>query len=129
MAADSGHGTTLTFESGFHAMITNISHSGVTRAALPTSHSSTSGGMTFIPADLIDSGELNVDILFDLAAAPPVDQAAETCTITLPNGGTIAGSAFMTSFRFTIPTAQDEGIMTANTTLKYSGNITWTPPT
>lgn len=128
---DSGHGVSITFSSGFMAAITNVSHSGISRAALETTSSATTTYKTFIPADLIDYGSTQVDLEFNPNDTPPISGAAETITITFPvpsgstNGATLAFSGFMTEFQFTVPAAQDEGIMTATATLKATGAPTW----
>lgn len=129
--ANSGHGVTITFSSGFMAEITNVNHSGISRAPLEITHSG-STVKTFMPADLIDNGEVVVALLFNPNSEPPIASAAESTTITFPvpagstNGATIAGSMFMTGFTYTVPAAQEEAIMTATATLKAAGALTWT---
>jgi hypothetical protein len=42
--ADQGFGASITFASGFHAQITGVDWSGITRAALNTTHMGTTSG-------------------------------------------------------------------------------------
>lgn len=124
--ADSGFGITLTFSSSFCAEIISFEHDGITRDAIETTHTGTSGGKrTFIPSDLIDYGELNVGINFAPGVDPPIDSAAENITITFPNSdaSTWAFSGFMTNFRYTAPL---DDRMTAECTIKVTGDVTVT---
>lgn len=119
---DLGTGTTITFSSGFAAKLLDVRWSGIHREAHPTSHMGTTGGMTFIPGDLYDPGEISFDLQFDTDAAAPITGAAETVTITFPDGETWACSAFLTDFEFHDPL---EEVMTATATLKCTGSITF----
>jgi hypothetical protein len=122
--ASSGHGVTITWEGGILSEILNVTPTGWSRAALNTSHSGTTGGMTFVPADLINYGEVQVEVNLNTSASPPFTQAAETCTITFPGGATYSGSAFMTGWSASVVAAPEEQIMTSTFTLKKAG--TWT---
>ena len=132
---DSGHGVSITFQSGFFGEITNVSHSGISRQPLETTNSSVATYRTFIPADLVDYGSLSVDLLFDPNDTPPITNAAENVTITFPTpsggsaGATLVFSGFLTEFTYTVPAAQEEGIMTASATIKATGSPTWTDST
>lgn len=131
MASNTGTGSTITFSSGFFAEITSISHSGMSRESIGTSHMGTTGGRTFIPGDLYDPGELSVELNFDPTddVTAPLTNAAETVTVTIPNSPTAttvttwAASGFMTGFEYTDPL---EDLMTASATIKFSGDITIT---
>ncbi len=133
-ATDVGFGITLTFSSGFFAEITNVDGS-MSRDPVDTTHSTTTGGYkTFIPSDLIDHGEVEVELHFDpdVGTGIPIDGAAETVTITFPtpvggsSGATWAASGFLTNFSFSAPI---DDKMTANATLKLSGDITYVDST
>lgn len=131
--ADEGFGLTITFQSGFFAEILDASWSSISRNAIPTSHMTTpSGAMTFLPSDMHDPGELSVSLQFDPDTAPPIDQAAETITVTfpIPPGGSTAAtwacSGFMTDYGNELP---HDDKMTADATLKFSGITTFTPGT
>lgn len=132
-ATDSGYGIAITFSSGFFAEILNVDWSGMSREAIDTSHATTTNGwMTFIPAGLQDPGELSVEINFDPDDTPPIDGAAETVTVTFPTpvggmtGATWAASGFMTSFE---PSAPIDDRMTATSSIKFSGAVTFTDAT
>jgi len=131
--ADSGFGVTITFATSFCAAITNVEWSGMSRKAIDTTHSGTSGGArTFIPSDIEDYGELKVDLLFNPNDAPPITGAAETVTVTFPipaggnTAGTWAASGFLTDFQCGIPI---DDVMTATATIKFSGVVTFTDST
>lgn len=128
--ADQGFGASISFATGFFAQITGVDWSGITRAALNTTHMGTTNGrMTYLASDLIDSGQLEVTIWFNPSTTPPYASAAETCTLTMPipTGQTVAAtwacSAFMTDYKFSMP---HDNLMSATATLKFSGTITIT---
>lgn len=132
-ATDVGFGISITFSSGFFAEIIDVSWSGMTREPVETTHSGTTGGFaTFIPSDIIDHGEITVTINFDPDTDPPIDSAAETCTITFPTpaggstGATWAASAFMTGASQAFPIGDR---MTQDLTLKVSGDVTYVDAT
>jgi hypothetical protein len=129
--ADEGYGTTITWESGFCAQILSANWDGISRAAIPTSHTTTTEGwMTFQPSDLQDPGSLTVELQFDPDDAPPIEEAAETVTVTfpIPAGGSVAAtwacSGFLTEFGNQVP-YNDK--MTATAVIKFSGEPTFTP--
>ena len=121
-----GTGISISWESGFLAEITDVSLGGMSRPVLKTSHMQTTDDDTFIPGDLVDNGELRVEIGFDPSATPPIANAASTLTITFPNSAasTWAFSAFMSDFEWTGPL---EDLMKATCTIKATGAITITP--
>lgn len=134
--ADQGFGTSITFQSSlFSAQITGVTISGVTREALDTTvMDTTSGAMTFIPSDLTDAGELQVQLKFHphtkiAALKTALSAAAETITITFPvptggsSGATWSSSGFMTAFNIT---SEMGSIITADATIKFSGVATCT---
>lgn len=122
-----GHGTTITFASGFFAEILGIQWSGIARTSVDQTHFGTTGAKSFTPADLSDSGELSVEMQYLTTSIPPVDAPAETCTITLPvtPPKTIVCEAFLTGFEITFA---DEEKVRATSTLKFTGPITWPLP-
>lgn len=123
--AEIGTGTTITFSSGFFAEILDITGPGAAREAIATSHMGTGSAHTFVPADLVDWGELSVEIAFDPATKPPIRGAVETITITFPNSAasTWAFSGFLTGFE---PSDPLEERMTASATIKVTGVVTVT---
>lgn len=130
---DMGFGLTMTYNSTFFSYIRVVSVNNITRAAIDTTHNGTSSGnATFIPSDIKDWGSIQVEGLFDHNTPPPIDDAAESVTITYPLAGsetvaaTWAGSAFMTDFQQSAPY---DGVCTFSATLKFSGAITVTAAT
>jgi len=122
MAADSGHGTTLTF-SGFAADLISINGPSTSRGSVDTTSMATTTAKTYIPAALYDPGEVSATVVFE-TDDDPVDAmtatAATTLTITWPNSATWACSAFMTGHT---PSAEMEEMMTAEVTFQCTG--TW----
>jgi hypothetical protein len=120
---DLGNGATITFSSGFLALITDISISGIEREAIDSSTLSTSGGKTFMPSDVYDAGELSVEMQFATDGTPPITSAAETVTVTFPDAETLIAQGFMTGFE--ISDITNESIMKASATIKFTGSITF----
>lgn len=118
-------GTTVTFASGFLAQILDLEWSGITRAPVETSHAGTTSWKTFIPETLKDPGTLSGTIIFDPVADTtlPIEDAAETVTLTLPSTDTWAASGFMTEFGFS-GTLEEK--YTATFSIKFSGAPTIT---
>ena len=122
-----GTGISITFSSGVLAEITNVDESGIERAVIRTSHAQ-STEQDYLPGNLPDYGQLDCEIAFDPSLKPPIDQPAEVVTITYPDGSTWARNGFMSGFRYTAPTGPDEDRMMATATIKFSGDLTVTPP-
>jgi hypothetical protein len=96
-----GMGTTVTFgTSSFTLSKTEVSTSGESRDAIETTHLGTTGYKTFIPADLVDGGEMTIRGQFLGDETPPISGAAETATIDWSGQGvgyTSAASVFCTN--------------------------------
>lgn len=129
-AVDQGYGTTLTAgTSSWSAQLTSISISGISRAALDTTHMGSGasgtdhGNATFIPSDIVDAGSIEVEGFFNSGTEPPIDAAAEQWTITFPDTSTWVCSGFMTDFAANVPFDEK---MTFSATIKLTGacNIT-----
>ena len=118
-----GTGLTITFDTGFFAEILDVSGPGASRESLKTTHMGTTTAHTFTPANLVDWGEMGVEMAFAPGTRPPIDAAAENCTVTYSDGSTVVGEAFMTGFE---PGAPLEEMMTADATLKFSGDLEFT---
>ena len=123
MAATITTGLTITFQSGFFAEILSVTGPSAAREAINTSHMGTaSNAHTFTPANLVDWGELSVELIFAPGTSPvtAMTAAAETVTINMPDTGTAtwAISGFMTSFE---PTGSLDDKMTASATIKFTG--------
>lgn len=128
MGIDNSQGASITFgTSGFTAAFTGISHDGIERGSIPTTHLGTTVAHTYIPSDLFDPGELTMDLQFDPDDFPPIDQPAETITVTFPlgSGASVAAkwaaSGFATAFNYAL---QVEQLMTGQLKVKFSGDIT-----
>ncbi len=131
---DIGTGTTIVFgTSAFSAEVLDVSGPGLARESIETSHMGTSGpgagsvgSKTFMPADLVDPGELSFDVHFNPDTVPPIHGDAETVTVTFPipagltNGATWVGTGFVTAYE---PAAPPEDKMTASLPVKFSGSI------
>jgi hypothetical protein len=131
--ADMGFGHALTFSSSFFGYVRVTSVNNIAREAIETTHSgSANGTRTYIPSDLEDCGEVQIEGLLDHNTTPPIASAAESFTLTFPlaTGETVAanwaGSAFMTSFSASVPY---DGVCTFTATLKFAGAITCTAAT
>lgn len=128
MSTDQGTGTTAAFgTSGFQTGVTFIDISGTaSRGSVETTHLGTTTAKTFEPEDLYDGGEVTMTIDWDATEVSATGgfmlvTAAETVTITFPNGSW-AASMFCTSINWG-PVAVNQR-MTANITLKVTGAIT-----
>lgn len=130
--ADQGFGTTITFSSGFLALVTGLRFGGIHRDPINTTHMTTTNGWdTSIPSDIKTMGTLEVDILYDPDDSPktPITAAAATVTVTfpIPSGGsvaaTIACSGYMTDFSIDDPM---DDRMTATAVIQYTGEPTFT---
>lgn len=121
---DISTGITIVFgTSSFSAQILDVTPPSQSRESIPTSHQGTTTAHTYLPADLVENGELTFTIHFNPDTVPPIDAAAETVTITWPAGATWAFSGFMTNYE---PDAPFEGKMTGTVTVKVTGDITVT---
>lgn len=120
--ADTGFGITIAFQSGFLAEIIDVTPPERTRDEIETTHTATTNGIkTFIMSDLIDNGELQVELNFDETESPPIDQAFSACVITFSSGTTWSFSGALKSYA---PAAPIDDRMTATVTIKVSGAIT-----
>ena len=118
---DIGTGVTIAFAtSGFTAQILDGTWPSLSRGSVQTSHQGTVGRHTYMPTDLSDPGEFTFDFHFNPDTTPPINQAAETITITGPSGATWVFTGFMTDYSGGFPF---EDKMTGSATVKVSGDI------
>ena len=117
-----GTGLTITWETGFFAEILDMTGPGGSRISVPNSHMATSIAHAFLPGDLVDWGEVGIDIAFFPKDDPPIDEDASACLLNFPDSAASVWTfnAFMTGFEGTGPL---EDRMTASATLKVDGNI------
>ena len=124
-APDFGIGTTVTFgTSGFSADILSIDGPNQSRAFADTTHMGTTGQRTKIPFDLVDTGNMSMEVQFDGGLVLPIAEVAET--ITIDYGGTGVGfkysfTGFCTEASITTSV---EDIMTATLSIEITGAIT-----
>lgn len=128
-----GQGLALTFASSFFGEITRVTIDGMSRPAIDVTDSSDTVRQ-FIISKINDWGSVGVEGFFDKDVEPPMDDAAETLTITFDaesgelSAATIAGTAFMTDFSADIPLAEATAA-TFSCTIKWAGDITVTAAT
>ena len=105
-AVDTGTGITVVFAtSAFTAQLTEVTPFSAEREAIGTTHLGTTatpsgdfGAMTSIPADLTKAGQLSIKGHFNPDTLPPIEEAAETVTITFGSGATLIFTGFMVSY-------------------------------
>jgi hypothetical protein len=123
---DTGMGTTLTpgTDSTFLPELTSLSHNGESIEEIETSHLGTTSYKTYIPADLKEGGEIQVEGRY-LGSFQPSIGTVQTWTIDW--GGTGAGykttfSGFWKSFE---PKAEvGANLMTFSAVIKITGAVT-----
>lgn len=125
-------GGSITFQSGYFGTIRSIRHSGFSRGFTECAHAATAGFITKYPHAHINPGNLVIEMYLpdDTSyAMPPIDQAPETITITLPLRSGQASAAdmectgFLTEADISMPF--DEAMM-LTATLELSGTPTFT---
>lgn len=120
-------GATVSFSSGFFGEMLNISWGSMERGAIETTHMGTAAGFKqFIPGNLFDPGELEIEFNFQAEKTPPFTGAAETITVTYNSDGAGATSTwsalgFLTKFESEAPV---EEVMKGKATVKFTGPIT-----
>ena len=128
------NGLKITFgKSGFEADIVSVSHSGVARALIETSHMGTPepedgeiGGKTFIVAPLEDPGQLQLHVHYDPSNPPkrtdPDDPEAIEVTYRKPKGATTAARLVGDGWLQEWSAEMNLGAkMTATLTVKFTG--------
>lgn len=120
-----GFGISIAFATGFLAEIIDITLPEQVREAIETTHTQTANGdATFIPASVVDNGELQVEIAFLPDKAVPIKQPVESIEVDFPSGTKWTFDGFMTNHA---PSAPIDDRMTASVTIKVTGGITITP--
>ena len=125
---DTGIGTTITFtgSTAFIANVTSITWEGISRAALETTHLASGAWRTYMPGDLLEPGNLAIEMHFEAANSPPITATANTVTINFPGGGTTndwSATGFLTDF--SVSAESDGGIQLASANLKLTGAVTF----
>lgn len=125
--AFTGNQATLTFgTSSFTGAFTRIGESTQEIEDLEDSDLSTSGFKEYVASDLIEPGEFEVELFYDVDEQPTL-KTAETITITYPltpgggntNEATYAGTGYVKSF--TTPELVNGSLMRARFTVKWDG--------
>lgn len=119
MGATVSANVTATY-TGFTYLITSWGYDGVSREALNTTHLSTSGHQTFIPAELIDPGTITFEILYDPAVKAPIQGAVASLALALNGNVTHTMDAFLQDFSAGAPVNELE---TGTCVFKISGPI------
>lgn len=124
--ADTGNTSTIVFAtSGFTANFHMIGSFEQERPDIKTSHLGTTGFETYIPGDLVEPGEFEVEFEYDPDEQPPISSAAETITITHPvpsgssNGATCAGTGYIK--KWSSAELKNNELMVAKATVKWDG--------
>jgi hypothetical protein len=125
---DTGHGFSITFGTTsftgkLRGVPTNLSR---TLPVVNISHAATSGEQETMPGDLIELGEIEVDVLFEAVTGLPALGTVETITITFPlqssgasTAANIAGTGFLINATF--PPLQSNQEMLGKIRFKYDG--------
>lgn len=126
MAIDVSTGTTITFgTSSWTGAVQSIDSLSFERQVKDRTHLGTTTFRAKAPGDLQDAGGLTVRFFFDPDDPPPITAAVETITLTFPipvgksAGATLAGTAFVSSYSFSVPEADED--MTAEMTIIWTG--------
>lgn len=137
LTQNNGTGATIAFAtSAWAALIKDIKIKGIKRKALETTHMGTAapaagkwGNATFMPGDISEGGELEIECFYNPDTVIPVDAVAETITISLPGSttpATLAFTGFIIAADIGVPL---EDMMMVTLTVKISGNVTRTAGT
>lgn len=119
-----GYGQTISFSTGFFAKILSLSHN-IKRASIDMTHStSTSGYMEKEPSDIIDPGQLTVQLLFNPATTRPIANNTEEITITYSDGSTTVCDGFLVSLSNESP---HDNRITATAVIEFTGVPVDTP--
>lgn len=116
-----GHGSLLTF-TGLNANIIKINPPGMKRDAIEKTHMATAVAKQYMPADLIDAGDISLECEFNAGELPPIDGPPGTLVIVWGNeeGDTWTWTnAFMTDYQ--PGSAETSAKMTASLTFKLNG--------
>jgi len=118
-----GTGTTITFDTGFFAEVTDIRPFSAERPSIDMTHMGSTPAREFDPGDLVDWGEVTIEMHYFPGTRPPIDDAKASCVITFADSAatTLTFNAFMTNFE---PRAPLEDKLVATARLKIDGDIT-----
>ena len=124
--ADTGNTSAVTI-SGWSGTVIRFQCPEFTREALEDTDIATSNQKTFVPDDLYDPGELEIEFFWDQSATnfPPIGGAAESVSLAFPlksgevTNATLAGTAFVVSS--TGPEVVNGSLMRGTMRWKFDG--------
>lgn len=125
---DTGHGGTLAFSAGIDAYAVPFRKIGAVEQELDkveSSDLSNSECKSYLPGDVSEPGEFEVEFAFD-TAKPLADMSVGTITITLPlatgqaTAGSLAGTGFIKK-RTALPEFVTNGLQIGKLTVKFDG--------
>ena len=119
-----GNGGTITFASGFFARVIRFTPPAEERDEFDNTTLDMSVERTE-PADIHRYMSLEVEMVHNVLATVPIDQAPETLTITWSDGTTDSGNGFMTAYR--PGEAVNNNSVKATATIKIQHTWTKTP--
>jgi len=121
MAADTGAASTITFSSSTASGNARLIGGHTEELGKVEINSlGLTGHKEYIPGDLIDPGEFDVEFEFDSAVVPPGIGTVETITVTYPDGtDNIAGTGFIRAIK--MPDLQNEELQVAVLTCAWDG--------
>ena len=117
--ADVGTGTTMSI-GGMNANLLSVRGPGMARISVEISHMGTTAYHAYMPGDLVDPGELELEFEFNATTAPPMSSSGGSIVVDFPNSYRWLCDGFMTAYT---PTAELEERMTASATIKLTGAV------
>jgi hypothetical protein len=126
---DTGHGGTVAFSGDIDAFVVPFRKIGAVEQEIEkveSSDLSNSECKSYLPGDVAEPGEFEVEYAFDTAADLPECLVPGTITITLPKGvggtsaGNLAGSGFIRK-RSAMPEFATNGLQIGKLTAKFDG--------
>lgn len=138
MAGSTGQGTTVAFtNAGSVSCVRSITLPEWSMESIDASCLDSTGFSKKIAGDLVDAGQVELTVVFELDDSPYTpDGAQDTITVTLPpapgaggTSGELSGTGFIQSA--TLPSIEINGLLEQNVTFVFDGETgpTWTAGT
>ena len=102
----------------FIAQVIGVTPPSASRESIDMTHIGTEDAKRFEPADLVDWGEMSVEVIFDPETVPEIAGTTQYVIITYPDATLFGFNAFVTGFEPSVP-MDDKA--TATITMKVSG--------
>ena len=115
-----GTGATMTFgvSAGMDSWeLLSVEYSGVSRPSIRGDYMGTTAATKY-PGDIIDWGQMRLSFNLTGNERPPIADAVQLLTITLPAADVWTMNGFMTDFEFSVPM---EDVMTCECTFEIDG--------